>query len=178
MGGRTASENAFEVLSYVISFGAFYLFVFFAKRMAKSPSFRADAGRLSALISSCVVERLDPAEKLQKLETDDKKEVVEPFWKTTMHLSGCVLGIQISYLLWGLMQERIMTKPYETGELFRSSKFLVFANRFLALAVAYVAYRVQISRGDNVAHGAPLYMFSYSSVSNIMSSVCQYEALK
>ena len=29
-----------------------------------------------------------------------------------------------------------MTRPYSTGELFRSSKFLVFANRFLALLVA------------------------------------------
>ena len=50
-------------------------------------------------------------------------------------------------MLWGLMQERIMTKPYETGELFRSSKFLVFANRFLALVVAWAAYKV-MARGD------------------------------
>merc|ERR1711920_374227 len=154
-----------------------YIFVFVAKRIATSPNFRADH-LWGALISCCVVERIDPAEKLQKLDDNDKKEASEPFWKAALHLSVCVLGIQVSYLLWGLMQERIMTKPYETGELFRSSKFLVFANRFLALLVAYAAYRVQLSRGDNVAHGAPLYMFSYSSVSNIMSSVCQYEALK
>jgi len=30
----------------------------------------------------------------------------------------------------------------------------------------------------DVSHTAPLYKFSFSSVSNIMSSVCQYEALK
>uniref|UniRef100_A0A7S0LHM6 Sugar phosphate transporter domain-containing protein n=1 Tax=Coccolithus braarudii TaxID=221442 RepID=A0A7S0LHM6_9EUKA len=181
MGGRTASENALDLFSYAVSFGAFYVFVFFAKRVANMPSFRADGSKLYSLISSCVVERMDPAEKLQKLETSDNEKhdkVDEPVWKTALHLAGCVLGIQVSYLLWGLMQERIMTKPYATGELFRSSKFLVFANRFLALIVAWVAYKIQVARGDNVSHGAPLYIFSYSSVSNILSSVCQYEALK
>jgi len=84
----------------------------------------------------------------------------------------------VSYLLWGLMQERIMTKPYETGELFRSSKFLVFANRFLAAVVAYTAVRIQASRNGELPQDAPLYQFSFSSVSNILSSVCQYEALK
>jgi len=71
-----------------------------------------------------------------------------------------------------------MTKPYETGEHFRSSKFLVFANRFLALLAAWA---VMAFNGESVArsaNGTPLYKFSFSSVSNILSSVCQYEALK
>jgi len=72
-----------------------------------------------------------------------------------------------------------MTRPYETGELFRSSKFLVFANRFLALVVAGIAVNMQRRRAPaSVVAQAPLYKYSYSSVSNILSSVCQYEALK
>ena len=60
----------------------------------------------------------------------------DSFARDAARLAACTLGIQVSYLMWGLMQERIMTRPYSTGELFRSSKFLVFANRFLALLVA------------------------------------------
>lgn len=72
-----------------------------------------------------------------------------------------------------------MTRPYETGEHFRSSKFLVFANRFLALLVAWAAVRAQQRRAEGSVGGqAPLYQYSFSSVSNILSSVCQYEALK
>merc|ERR1711951_322518 len=72
-----------------------------------------------------------------------------------------------------------MTRPYATGELFKSSKFLVFANRFLALLVAYAG--VVVIRHFNLErteHDTPLYKFAYSSVSNILSSVSQYEALK
>ena len=71
-----------------------------------------------------------------------------------------------------------MTKPYESGELFRSSKFLVFANRFLALFAAYVGLLASGEPIGRAARSTPLYKFSFSSVSNILSSVCQYEALK
>mmetsp|Transcript_43938 Transcript_43938/g.72983 ORF Transcript_43938/g.72983 Transcript_43938/m.72983 type:complete len:419 (-) Transcript_43938:811-2067(-) len=172
---RAAHDNVLEVLSYVISFGAFYLFIWVCKRLMLSPTFRKEASCLSKLVYSCVSARLDQAE----VKTNEEEvSALQPFWKTSLHLSTCALGIQVSYLLWGLMQERIMTKPYSTGELFSSSKFLVFANRFLALLVAFVALKVQERRDPNTHHPAPLYMFSFSSVSNIMSSVCQYEALK
>lgn len=59
----------------------------------------------------------------------------------------------MSYLLWGLMQERIATRPYETGELFKSSKFLVFANRFLSLIVGWAVMNCQKSRAAQ-SHGA------------------------
>ncbi|EOD39981.1 hypothetical protein EMIHUDRAFT_69853 [Emiliania huxleyi CCMP1516] len=95
-----------------------------------------------------------------------------------LHVAFCAVGIVVSYVLWGYMQERIMTQPYATGELFRSSKFLVFANRALALLVAYAAREAQRAQGACVSHTAPLYQFSFSSVSNILSSVSQYEALR
>lgn len=91
----------------------------------------------------------------------------------------CGLGLQGSYLSWGLMQERIMTQKYGAvagigGERFTNSQFLVFVNRLLAFVVAGVV----IYSGKQPNHGCPLYKFSYASFSNIMSSWFQYEALK
>jgi adenosine 3'-phospho 5'-phosphosulfate transporter B2 len=60
------------------------------------------------------------------------------------------------------------------GEKFQNSQFLVFMNRILAFFVA-VMYMFCTRQPK---HTAPLYKYSYSSFSNIMSSWCQYEALK
>ena len=75
-----------------------------------------------------------------------------------------------------------MTKSYEEVQTdgsilevkFKNSQFLVFINRVLALSVAGVY--ILLTRQPQ--HTAPLYTYSYSSFSNIMSSWCQYEALK
>lgn len=66
-----------------------------------------------------------------------------------------------------------MTRSYE-GDSFKNSQFLVFVNRILAFIVAgiYVAVAPQ------PRHRAPFYKYSYSSISNTLSSWCQYEALK
>jgi len=94
-------------------------------------------------------------------------------------LAGCFVGLQVAYLTWGLIQERIMTKKYGAvdgvgGELFTNSQFLVFVNRLLALAVSGAV----ILFSEQPKHGCPLFKFSYASFSNIMSSWFQYEALK
>lgn len=85
----------------------------------------------------------------------------------------CVVGLQCSYLMWGYLQEKIMTSTY--GDLkFKDSQFLVFMNRILALCMVS-AY---INMVKQPTHKTPLYKYSFSSFSNIMSSWCQYEALK
>ena len=104
------------------------------------------------------------------------------FSKTTLKLLFCAAGLQVSYLTWGVLQERIMTRDYKEhmadGTVhdikFANSQFLVFVNRVLALTVAatYIVFTRQ------PRHTAPLYKYSYCSFSNIMSSWCQYEALK
>lgn len=107
-------------------------------------------------------------------------EIDEPFAKRASKLLFCVAGLQISYLTWGILQERIMTIEYggqyggTPGELFKNSQFLVFINRILAfiMALLVIFFRKQPN------HTAPLYKYSFSSFSNIMSSWCQYEALK
>lgn len=66
-----------------------------------------------------------------------------------------------------------MTKEFG-GERFTNSQFLVFVNRILALVVA----AVYMSVTTQPRHQAPLYKYSYASISNTLSSWCQYEALK
>ena len=104
------------------------------------------------------------------------------FSQTTLKLLFCAAGLQASYLTWGVLQERIMTGDYEEHRAdgtvgkapFKNSQFLVFVNRVLALTVAatYIVFTRQ------PRHTAPLYKYSFCSFSNIMSSWCQYEALK
>lgn len=92
------------------------------------------------------------------------------------------MGLQCSYVLWGVLQERIMTKTYvktlpdgsTTQTKFKNSQFLVFMNRILAMFFA----GVYIMATRQPSHKAPIYKYSYSSLSNILSSWCQYEALK
>lgn len=90
----------------------------------------------------------------------------------------CFLGLQLTYLTWGLLQEKIMTQEYtDSGGSkghFTDSQFLVFVNRILAFLLSglYIIFTRQ------PRHVAPLYKYVYCSFSNIMSSWCQYEALK
>jgi adenosine 3'-phospho 5'-phosphosulfate transporter B2 len=98
--------------------------------------------------------------------------------KVFLNLIFCFIGLQISYLTWGVLQEKIMTRKYEDSAgnvgLFKDSQFLVFVNRVLAFAVALL----YITFSRQPRHRAPIYKYSFCSFSNIMSSWCQYEALK
>lgn len=89
-------------------------------------------------------------------------------------LTFCFFGLQGSYLTWGLLQERIMTFEYGSGEYFKNSQFLVFINRILAFVIGITVLLTK----TQPPHTAPLYKYSYSSFSNIMSCWFQYEALK
>jgi len=84
----------------------------------------------------------------------------------------------VFYLTWGYLQEKIMTTKYvdSTGQVgqFENSQFLVFVNRITAFGVALLWITIL----KQPRHRPPLYKYSYCSFSNIMSSWCQYEALK
>ncbi|KAH3851452.1 hypothetical protein DPMN_093934 [Dreissena polymorpha] len=91
----------------------------------------------------------------------------------------CFVGLQVSYLTWGLLQERMMTFEYKAtdedkGEFFKNSQFLVLVNRVLALTLGVFVLFVK----QQPQHTAPLYKYSFSSISNVLSSWFQYEALK
>lgn len=100
--------------------------------------------------------------------------------RQAIKLIFCAAGLQASYLTWGVLQERVMTRSYgatspeEEGERFKDSQFLVFMNRILALTVSGLWCLLF----KQPRHGAPMYKYSFASLSNVMSSWCQYEALK
>ena len=108
-----------------------------------------------------------------------KKMDEQPLSKRATILFICFFGLQASYLTWGVLQERIMTHEYgktdtTPGEFFKNSQFLVFVNRILAFIIALLVIVFQ----HQPKHAAPLFKYSFSSFSNIMSSWFQYEALK
>lgn len=72
------------------------------------------------------------------------------------------------------MTRSYAASPEAAGEKFTDSQFLVFMNRILALTVSGLWCVVF----HQPRHGAPMYKYSFASLSNILSSWCQYEALK
>lgn len=100
------------------------------------------------------------------------------FAQDALLLMYCFFGLQVSYLSWGYLQEKIMTQEYEDASgnkgRFQDSQFLVFVNRILAFLMSGLYLLVQ----RQPQHKTPLYKYAFCSLSNIMSSWCQYEALK
>ncbi|KAG6531024.1 hypothetical protein ZIOFF_004794 [Zingiber officinale] len=87
-----------------------------------------------------------------------------------------VLGIMSSLLIYGILQEKIMRIPYGINkEYFRYSLFLVFCNRIMTSAVSAGVLLASKKSLDPVA---PMYKYCAVSISNILTTTCQYEALK
>ena len=117
-------------------------------------------------------------------ESPSKDESSPPpsFSQPSIKLLFCAGGLQLSYLTWGVLIEQIVRRTYEEllpdGSVklvkFTNSQFLIFVNRSLALVAASAC--ILFTRQPR--HTAPLYKYSYSSFSNILSSWCQYEALR
>jgi len=125
------------------------------------------------------------ADKDPLLTVDSGKEPsappVEPGTSRNVRLALCVAGIMGFFVVYGLLQERIMTTPYSidpvTGEkaFFRDSTFLVLSNRLFAAAFAVL---MVLRRGESLKNVAPLHKYAGVSLSNFCATWCQYEALK
>jgi adenosine 3'-phospho 5'-phosphosulfate transporter B2 len=86
------------------------------------------------------------------------------------------VGIIGTLLLYGVLQERIMTIGYGPNEtLFEYSVFCIFVNRCVAVTYAVV---MAIAKGETLYNKAPLWRYGVVSFSNVFASTCQYEALK
>lgn len=94
-----------------------------------------------------------------------------------MKLLFCFTGLQVSYVLWGLVQEFLMTQDYAAGK-FKSSSFCVFGNRFLALLISLGIVMFKRWTSPTPLKEAPFYYYAPASISNTLSSWAQYEALK
>lgn len=113
---------------------------------------------------------------------------------TILSFIACFSGLQVSFVVWGLMQERIIKYGYSsTGDSkefsrFKSSQFLVLCNRFAGLLLSSLIlvlferrsfkFNSSFQKIVSAKNWAPLFTCSYSSLSNVMSSWFQYEALK
>ena len=85
----------------------------------------------------------------------------------------CAVGLNTCFVIWGLLQERMLTQPYN-DEYFIYSYGLVFMNRLGGLLFsAGLMYHFKIGMIKS-----PLWEFSFPSVANMLSSWCQYEALR
>lgn len=72
---------------------------------------------------------------MNAVDTDGTKEQV--LWRVIY----CALGLNISFCIWGLLQERMLTQTYD-GDYFIYSYGLVFMNRLGGLLLSYILMRV------------------------------------
>lgn len=119
----------------------------------------------------------DDDEKLDKKDNSKTMTATGFFKSRQFKLVFCFLGLQVSYILWGIVQEQLMTKEYQMGR-FKSSSFCVFGNRFFALFVALTIVLYKRTTSPKPLKEAPYHYYAPSSISNSVSSWAQYEALK
>jgi len=89
----------------------------------------------------------------------------------------CSVMLNVTFVLWGALQERMLTRRYPrfTGEYFTYSYALVFTNRFWTLIMSGLLMLYLKPRGSQTT---VIYEYSFPSISNLLSSWCQYEALR
>ena len=193
-GGDRAGTDAAPLLASFATFVAFYAFVQVAKRAIVSPDFKPDGSAWARLVQAVVGESHNGipvvmssrasssaasaakqrAAAAAAAAADGGSVESEPSSVVATRLAVCVVGVMVSHLLWGVLQERIFTQPYESGAMFDQTNFLVFANRSFAVVLTWLA-RSMFAPGDC---SAPLYVYSYGAYTNIVSSMSQYEMLK
>lgn len=99
-----------------------------------------------------------------------------------VHVAYCVIGIVGCLMVYGVLQERIMVEPFGVGEdgkpeVFKYSLFLVLCNRLTSCAIAVVALLMN-GKMSELKPVAPVYTYAAVSLSNVVATTCQYEALK
>jgi adenosine 3'-phospho 5'-phosphosulfate transporter B2 len=174
----------FRFVVMVLGYGSIivpgYLLIKYVRSSGYLETNAGRGGALYSILKTCIagsdsdVVIGEPGSKASD-GSDNPKTSFEKF----VILMICAGGLQVSYLTWGVLQERIMAHEYgktdtDPGEKFSNSQFLVFVNRVLAFVTAGCVMRVQRPAKTTV----PFYKYSYCSISNILSSWCQYEALK
>eukprot|EP00913_Durusdinium_trenchii_P014455 g13559.t1 len=94
--------------------------------------------------------------------------------RAALRCVGFASGVIIGLIVYGVLQERIMSEPYD-NEIFRTSVFLVFMNRVAAILFALLMVAIQ---GESYKASVPLWKYLAVSLSNVAATWCQYEALK
>jgi len=92
-------------------------------------------------------------------------------------LLTCIIMLNVTFVIWGVLQERMLTRRYPryTGEFFTYSYALVFTNRFWTLIMSGL---LMIYFKPKRSCSTVIYEYSFPSISNMLSSWCQYESLR
>ena len=94
-------------------------------------------------------------------------------------LAISICGILIPSIVWGLLQEKIMTSTYQDkygiNFEFTCAEFPVFVSSTIAFVMSLIFIKFD---DQQPRHYAPLTSFSYCSLGSVISEVCQLEALK
>ncbi|KAE9417831.1 hypothetical protein Angca_009675 [Angiostrongylus cantonensis] len=103
------------------------------------------------------------------------------FFKDAVTLLFFFTGIQCTLVMMGFLQERVITQGYRTYDFeqtdqFGDAQFLVLCNRMVGILVCAIVLALTWKRQP--PHVQPYFVHSYTSISNTMSTWCQYEALK
>jgi hypothetical protein len=100
-----------------------------------------------------------------------------PKTEVIKRLAFCCLMLNVTFVTWGILQERMLTRRYPrwTGEYFTYSYALVFTNRFWTLIMSGLLILYLKPRPSRTTI---IYEYSFPSISNMLSSWCQYEALR
>ncbi|KAI7845535.1 hypothetical protein COHA_000958 [Chlorella ohadii] len=91
-----------------------------------------------------------------------------------LHLAWCCAGVIGCLVAYGVLQEKIMQGSFD-GERFTFSLFLVLCNRLTTMSLAVI---MLVLYGQDMRPVAPPYNYAAVSVSNVVATFCQYEALK
>lgn len=108
------------------------------------------------------------------LEFDQSRHSKE---KVYTNLAICAIMLNVTFVVWGVLQERMLTRRYprHTGEYFTYSYALVFTNRFWTLIMSGA---LLLYLKPKTSRSTVIYEYSFPSISNMLSSWCQYEALR
>uniref|UniRef100_A0A7S4ALB4 Sugar phosphate transporter domain-containing protein n=1 Tax=Pseudo-nitzschia australis TaxID=44445 RepID=A0A7S4ALB4_9STRA len=89
----------------------------------------------------------------------------------------CSLMLNLTFVTWGALQERMLTRRYprHTGDYFTYSYALVFSNRLWTLILSST---LMFYLKPRLSRSTVIYEYSFPSISNMLSSWCQYEALR
>jgi adenosine 3'-phospho 5'-phosphosulfate transporter B2 len=113
---------------------------------------------------------------LQQRELESQQESLNR-GQVMRRLVFCSLMLNITFVCWGVLQERMLTRKYPrfTGEYFTYSYWLVFSNRFWTTIMSGLLWLYLRPRPSQTT---VIYEYSFPSISNMLSSWCQYEALR
>lgn len=134
--------------------------------------------KAATILSKTVLENSETDPLIKNPEAEKKRqEASEGDGRgTALKLVGCFVGLQASYLTWGYLQEKVMTKEYSGGENFPSAMFCVLMNRVFAILTAFVL--VLFTTGRPTINRRKWLDFALPALSNTLSSFGQYQALR